>query len=226
MSFRPRIALVFALAIGVVGASTAFAEVTVYDNDMSSQAEFNQILRSGGGKRCDKKYREKSKVLLASVKKSPATCSFRPPVQGDDALPNQSVAIDGKILKSTPKSVRGKAFIEADVRAGGGGTGYELRIYPQKKRYELVRGPKGGGFPARGKSSAIKKINQRNRIEIAATGAQVTALVNGKQVAKLSDTNPAQVQGRKIRFAIGSGAKKPKPVIGTFKRVAVSVPEP
>ena len=91
----------------VAGAATTLAEVTVYDNDMSSQGDFNEILRSGGGKRCDKKYREKTKVMHASVKKSPTTCSFRPPVQGDDELPNHSFAVDGKILKSTPKSMRG-----------------------------------------------------------------------------------------------------------------------
>ena len=139
-SFRRRgaLAAVVACLLGV-GAATAIAEVTIYDNDMSSQGDFREILRSGGGKRCDKKYREKSKVMLASVKKSPTTCSFRPPVQGDDELPNQGVSIDGKILKSTPKSVRGGAFIEATVRAGGSNTGYSFRIFPQRKRYELTQ---------------------------------------------------------------------------------------
>jgi len=227
MSFlRPRIVLATALAILGVGAATAIAEVTDYDNDMSSQGDFREILRSGGGKRCDKKYREKSKVMLASVKKSPTTCSFRPPVQGDDELPNQSVSIDGKILKSTPKSVRGGAFIEVTVRAGGSGTGYSFRVFPQRKRYELTRGPRGGGFPAKGKSDAIKKVNERNRIELVATGAEIRAVVNGKEVAKVSDSNPGQVQGRKIRFALGSRADKDKKVVATFKRVAVSVPEP
>ena len=227
MSFkRPRIVLATALAVLGVGAATAVAEVTVYENDMSSQGDFREILRAGGGKRCDKKYREKSKVMLASVKKSPTTCSFRVPVQGDDELPNQSVSVDGKILKETPKSVRAKAFIEATVRAGGSNTGYSFRVFPEKKKFEVRRGPSGGGFPKSGKSDAIKKTNERNRIEIIATGAQITAVVNGKQVAQISDSNPGQVQGRKVRFAIGSQSKKNKATVGTFKRVAVSVPEP
>ncbi len=225
--FRTRRALASAVAaVLTLGAATAVAEVTVYDNDFSSQGQFNQILRSGGGKRCDKNYREKSKVMVASVKKSPTTCSFRPPVQGDDELPNQGVSVDGKILKETPKAVRGGAFIEVTVRAGGANTGYSLRIFPQRQRYELDRRPAGNGFPAEGKSDAIKKVNERNRIEIVATGAEIRAIVNGKQVAKLSDSNPGEVQGRKVRFAIGSRANKDKPVIGTFKRVAVAVPDP
>ena len=229
MSFpRPSKALAIALATLGVGAAVAGAEVVVYTNDMSSEAEFRQILRSGGGKRCDKKYRDKSKVMLASVKKTPTTCSFRPPVQGDSEIPNHGVAIDGKILKETPKALRSKAFIEATVRAGGGGTGYTLRIYPKKQRYELKRGPGGGGFPAKGQSDAIKKINEKNRIEVIATGAEIRAVVNGKEVAKVNDTNPGQVEGAKIRFAIGSGSQRDteKTVVGTFKRIAVSVPDP
>ena len=221
-----RIALAALVAGCVALAGTALADVVVYNNDFSTQGAFRDIVRSGGGKRCDKKYREKSKVMLASVKKTPTTCSFRPPVQGDDELPNQGVAVEGKILKATPKAVRSSSFIEVTVRAGGGGTGYSFRIFPQRKRYELDRGPAGGGFPATGKSDAIKKINERNRIQILATGAQLRALVNGKEVAKLNDSNPGQVQGRKVRFAIGSRSDKDKTVVGTFKRVAVSVPDP
>ena len=210
----------------VAGAATTLAEVPVYDNDMSSQGDFNEILRSGGGKRCDKKYREKTKVMHASVKKSPTTCSFRPPVQGDDELPNPSFAVDGKILKSTPKSMRGGAFIELTLRAGGSNTGYSLRIFPDRQRFELSRGPSGGGFPAQGENRAIKKVNERNRIELIATGAEIRAVVNGEEIAKVNDSNPGQVQGRKVRFALGSKSSKKKTVAATFKRVAVSVPDP
>jgi hypothetical protein len=229
MSFlRPRTTLALVLAALGIYAAVAVAEVVVYTNDMGSEAEFRQILRSGGGKRCDKKYRDKSKAMLASVKKTPTTCSFLVPVQGDDELANQGVSIDGKILKETPKFLRNKAFIEAHVRSGGSNTGYELRVYPQKQRFELRRTPDGGDFPATGHSDAIKKINERNRIEVIATGAEIKAVINGKQVAKLTDSNPAQVDGRKIRFAIGSGSQRDteKTVVGTFKRIAVSVPDP
>jgi hypothetical protein len=222
-----RVAMGALVAGSLALAASALGEVTVYDNDFSSQGKFREIHRSGGGKRCDKKYREKSKVMLASVKRNPTTCSFRPPVQGDDSLPNHGVSVDAKVLKNTAKAVRGSVFIEATVRAGGGGTGYSLRIFPQRKRFELSRGPAGGGFPKSGKSSAIKKVNERNRIELVATGAEVTAVVNGKEVAKIADSNPGQVQGRKVRFALGCRSKKKNTkVVATFKRVAVSVPNP
>lgn len=219
------------LAIGATallgaGITTALAAVTVYSNSFASQSQFDEIARAGGGKRCDRSYRKKSKSMRASVKVSPTTCSFRPPVQGDKELPNHEVTVEGKVLKETPKSVRGTAFIEVTVRAGGGNTGYALRVFPQRKRFEFTRGPDGGGFPVDGKSDAIKKINERNALRIDATGAKITASVNGTEVASVDDGNPGQVAGTKVRFAIGSLSQKNKDVIGTFKRVAVAVPDP
>src|SRR3954463_10728713 len=130
-----RVAVAALMAGSLALAASALAEVTGYENDFSSQGKFREIERSGGGKRCDKKYREKSKVMLASVKRSPTTCSFRPPVQGDDELAHQGVAGEGKTRKSTPKAVRGSAFIEVTVRAGGAGSGSSFRIFPQRKRF-------------------------------------------------------------------------------------------
>jgi hypothetical protein len=213
-----------ATAIAAAGVGTAMAAVTIYDNGFGSRAEFKEIFKSGGGKRCDRSWRKKGKSMRAAVKRSPTTCSFRPPVQGDNELPNHAVTIAGKILKRTDKGLRGGAFVEVTVRAGGGGVGYTLRVFPQKKRFELRRGPSSAGFPMRGKSNAIKKVNKRNQLRLIASGAVVRALVNGKQVARVDDANPGQVSGRKIRFAIGSQKQKRGSVAATFKKVAVAVP--
>jgi hypothetical protein len=220
--------LTAALAAGCLlgGGATALAEVTVYDNDFSTGGRYDEIARSGGGKRCERKYREKSKVLLASVKKGPADCAFRPPIQGDDSLPNHSVLIDAKLLKRTPKASRKSAFFEITVRAGGKRSGYSLRIFPERQHFELFRGPTGQGFPVSGKNKAIKKTNSRNVIELTATGAQIAATVNGKEIASVNDSNPGAVEGRKVRFAIGNQSHKDAKTVGTFKEVAVSVPDP
>jgi ribosomal protein S8E len=219
--FAGAVALMLALGAGV-----AVGAVTLYSNDFSRRGDFEDIVRSGGGKRCDKKYREKSEVMVASVEVSPATCSFRTPVQGDDELPNYTVAVEGKVIKKTPKSLRAGTFLEISARAGGGDTGYKLQVFPRKRRFELEREPQGNGFPERGKSDAIKGINERISLRLAVEGARVTAFVNGKEVAMVTDNNTGQVQGRKIRFAIGSQKESRKDVVGTFKRISVSVPEP
>lgn len=210
------------LAIAVTG--SAIAAVTVYTNDFSSRTEAREIINSGGGKRCDRNYREKTKTFRAAVKRSPTTCSYRPPVQGDNELPNHDVKLEGKILKKTTKELRGGAFLELSIRSGGGGVGYALRVFPKKKRFELKRGPGGGGFPVDGRDSAVNGINDRNVLQLTARGAEVRALVNGREVAKVTDDNPGQVSGEKIRFAVGSQKDKRGNVVATFKRIAVAVP--
>jgi hypothetical protein len=218
---------VLALAAAIVliaGLATAFADFGVYGNDFGSRSEFKEIIRSGGGKACDRRYRSKSKSMVASVRRGRTTCSFRPPVQGDGELPNHTITVEGKILKRTPKVIRGGAFLEVTVRAGGGDIGYSLRVFPHKRRFELRRVPGASGFPKEGKNKAIKKVNDRNTLQLSARGAQVIASVNGKQLTSIDDANPGQVKGSKVRFAVGNRKKKSKPVIATFKRVGVAVP--
>lgn len=221
------------LAVALAGAlllsaalGSALASVSVYDNNFSSRAEYREMIKSGGGKRCERKFRRKSEAMLASVKRSPTTCSFRAPVEGDNELPNHELTLVGKVLKKTPKSLRGGAFLELTARAGGGGIGYSLRVFPQKKRFELRRGPGGNGFPVTGKSNAINKVNKPNQLRLVATGSEVRALVNGDEVAKVNDSNPGQVSGRKMRFAVGSRKEKRGSVVATFKKLAVAVPDP
>ena len=224
-SFRPtRTVLALCAAIVTTGAAAAFAQVTVYQNDFGSQAEFKEVYKSGGAKACDRRYRKKSKSMVASVHRGKTTCSFRPPVQGDSELPNHIATLEGKILKRTPKSMRDGAFIEVTLRAGGEASGYTLRVIPGKRRFELQRSPGGESFPAVGRDRAIKRVNDRNTLRLIARGAKITAMVNGKELAVIDDPNPAQVSGTKVRFAVGNAKQKSKPVIASFKRVAVAVP--
>jgi hypothetical protein len=221
---RTRTTLALATAIALAALATAVADFGIYGNNFGSKGEFKEISRSGGGKACDRRYREKAKSMVASVRKGNRTCSFRPPVQGDGPLPNHTVTVEGKVLKKTKKSVRGGAFLTVTVRSGGGDVGYELRIFPKKKRFQLLRTPGGAGFPVTGRDKAVKGINDRNNLRLAARGAKVTAVANGKQLASVDDANPAQVSGAKIRFGMGNRKDKSKPVVATFKRVAVAVP--
>ena len=225
---RNRIALA-ALTTAVLTAAlaaTALA-VTVFAVDFSSRGEYEQIKRSGGGKACDRRYREKQETMLVSVKKGSTTCGFKVPVQGDSELPDHQLTVDTKVLKTTPKSARGGAFAELELRAGGGGVGYTFRVYPEKGRYELRRGPRGGGsgFPAEGKSNAIKGVHKRNKLTLIADGSRITVLANKKELASVQDRDPGQVTGRKVRFGIGNAKDSGKDVIATVKSVAVGVPK-
>lgn len=221
---RLALALCGGLAAALALAAGAVA-VSVYQNDFSTEEEFEQIVRSGGGKACERRYREKQNVMLASVKKGPLTCSYKAPVVGDAELPDHALGVDAKILDETPKTVRGGAFIELTLRAGGGGVGYTLRVFPEKRRFELTRGPRGGGdFPIRGKSNDIKPVGERNRLTLVADGARVVALANRKELAAVSDGDPAAVTGRKVRLGIGNAKDSGKDVVAVVKSVGVGVP--
>jgi hypothetical protein len=222
---RTKTALGALLAFALTGALAAVAlGVSVYQNDFSSQLEFEQIVRSGGGKECERRYREKQNAMLVSVKKGPLTCGFRVPVQGDSELPNHAVGIEAKLLSSTPKSVRDGAFVEVTLRAGGGGVGYSLRVFPARKKFELTRGPGGGDFPVRGKDKAINGVNERNDVSLTARGSRITASVNRKQVASIQDNDPGQVSGRKVRIAVGGQKNSSKDVAAVIRQVGVGVP--
>ena len=202
----------------------ALADVSVYENDFGSRAEFKEVISASGGKRCDRRYRKKGKEMVGSVRRGNTTCSFRPPVEGDSELPNHIVTLDAKVLKKTRKAVRRGAFLELTVRAGGEGSGYSFRIFPKRDRFELRRGPSGDGFPVQGKDKAIKGIHDVNKLRLAAKGATIEAFVNGTRVASVNDGNPGQVAGSKIRFAVGNAKGKSQPVFATFKKIAVAVP--
>ena len=213
-----------AAIVMIAGLATAFADFTVYQNDFGSKREFKEIYRSGGAKACDRRYRHKSKSMVASVERGKTTCSFRPPVQGDGELPNHTATLEGKILKKTPKVVRGGAFIELTIRAGGAGSGYTLRVIPKKHRFELQRTPGSPEFPVVGKDKAINRVNERNTLQLSARGGTIAASVNGTELARVDDPNPGAVLGSKLRFSVGNAKQKAKSVVATFKRIALAVP--
>lgn len=208
-------------------AATAFAAVTVYDNDFSSRAEVNEVKKSGG-KKCGRKFvhKGKRKSMRATVKEGPTTCSFRPPVQGDGELPNFELRLDAKIAKSTKESARKGAFLGVSVRVGGGGVGYHLQVFPHTDKFKLTRGPNSNAFPVNGTEGAIAGIGKKNTLRLSVQGARVRATVNGTELADITDNDPGAVSGSKLRFAVGNERSSGKDVIGTVKNVRVTVPDP
>ena len=208
--------------------ANAVGEVIVYVNDFSTQGEFREIVRSGGGKRCDKKYREKSKVMLASVKRSPTTCSFR-------------AAGPGRRRAAQPGRLGRRQDPEDDPEGGARQRLHRGHGARRRRRHRLLaadlppaqalrarRGPAGGGFPAAGKSDAINKVNERNRIEVIATGAEVRGgrqRQGGREGRRLQPRSGPGPQGP-LRASAARSNKKNKKTVGTFRRVAVAVPDP
>ncbi len=165
--------------------------------------------------------------MRAQRNRGSGTCGYRPPVEGDTAGPDHDFRAKEKLLKATPKGLRGSAYVAVAVRSGKS-SGYELRIFPKRHRFELRRSPSGGGagFPAKGRSRAIKGVSKPNVVRLRAVGNRVTARVNGTQLAKVTDSNAAQVDGRKLEVGVGSTRRSNKEVVATFDNLKLLVPNP
>ena len=224
---RTRIGL---LALGLTAtaaavAAVAIANVGVYGNNFSKRADVAQVKKAGGGKRCERRWAKKSKRLRAVVSRGPATCGFRPPVEGDRDLPDHIVRVDGTIGMGGPKAARETAHLLVRARAGGGAN-YELRVYPRGGRFELHRRPDNAQFPVNGTSDEIDRVGRRNTIRLSVMGAEVRANVNGDLLAAVTDSNPGAVSGRRIHFGVGHDLDTTRDFFATFDRFKVWVPSP
>jgi hypothetical protein len=213
------------IAAAVV-AATAIAGVTVYQNNFSSGKEAKE-LRHAQGKHCKKDRRKKGKSLKVSAQRGRTVCGYRPPVQGDTAGPDHRIRVQAKLLKSTPKKVRGRVYVGASVRSAKD-IGYELQVFPSEHKFRLVRraGSDDVKVLEKGENKAIKGVNKPNVLNLSVTGSQLVANVNGKRVAKVVDRNSNQVNGRKLEIMLGYAKKRKKPVSATFDNLAVQVPKP
>jgi hypothetical protein len=223
---RPHVALLAAaLALGLASA-VALAGVTVYKNNFSSKTEGKE-LRHSRGKHCAKRWRNKANSVRAQRNRGSGACGYRPPVEGDTPGPDHDFRAKQKLLKATPKGIRRGAYLAVAVRSDKN-AGYELRIFPKRHKFRLSRSPSGGGggFPAKGRSRAIKGVDKPNVVRLKAFGNKVTARVNGTQLAKVTDSSAGQVDGRKLEVAVGNTKRSRKDVVATFDNLKLLVPNP
>jgi hypothetical protein len=223
---RTRLAVLLLAAVLALGlAAAALAGVTVYTNNFSGRAEAKQ-LKHANGRHCDKRWRKKAKSVLVEVKKGPGACGYRPPVEGDTAGPDHDFQAQVKLLRATPRGIRGSAYVGIAVRSGKS-SGYELRIFPKKHKYELRRTPAGGGggFPKKGNSRAIK-VNKPNVLRLKAVGNKVSAKVNSKKLAQVTDSNAGQVSGRRLEVLVGNKRHTHKDVVASLDNLKLQVPSP
>ena len=208
--------LSLALAAGAVGA------IFVYGNGFSTKAQFKEVKRSSGGKKCDKDYRDESTSMKISLTGKRA-CIYTTPVVGDAAQPNHVVWAKGQVLpKKTPKALREAAYLALRVRAGRGDY-YELQVRPRGGHWKLLRSPGEGAVSDSGRSNAIRPLKAHNKLQLQIRGPRVTAMANGKRLISVVDPNPNEVQGRKVGFGLGSRKDSSRATVGVFERVKAGI---
>jgi hypothetical protein len=84
----------------------------------------------------------------------------------------------------------------------------------------------GGGFPKQGKSRAVKGVDKANVLRLKAFGNVVTAMVNRRRIARLTDSNAGQVGGRKLEVFAGQKRRTRKDVITSVDNLRLQVPNP
>ena len=211
-----------ALVIGVLGA-VAFATVTVYQNPFAHRGDVRE-LKKQGGKACMREFSRRHHRLVVIAKRAPKNCPLRLPVAGDQARPNHVIKVEAKISKDTAKSVRRRAYVAVSLRVGGK-TGYELRIFPKRGRFELRRKPGGAGFPDKGRSGAIRGIGKTNTLRLQTFGRRIVAGVNGRQLASMPDGS-GRIKGRRVQIALGNRGDSKKNTKAGFDSLMVAVPDP
>jgi hypothetical protein len=220
---RATILIAIALAALAGAAIAGAAGITVFKTSFSSRAEYRAMRElSGPHKQCKKNWKDKTAVGVV-VKGGPVDCTLSSPVQGDAPQSNQIVRVVAKLNKETDDKVKKSVFVGVVTRASRK-EGYELRVFPKGKHFELL---KSGEVLAQGREKAIEGIAKKNRLQIDAIGQTITGKVNGKQVAQVKDKDFEQVQGRQTGISYGNRDKSKKGQgVAFFDKFKVQVPVP
>ena len=217
-------ALIFTSAVALAAlAGLALAAVAVYENQFERKSDGKALELSGKG--CKAEVRKDKGQLGVSTDEGGSRCRLRLPVVGDAAKPNHIVKVEGKLLEKTDEKVRDKVYVGLTVREGGGGY-YELRVYPEKRKYSLVRRPEDEGFPVTGKDDKIGKAGEKNKLTLGALGDAVSAKVNKTSIEEVVDPAPNDLKGTKISLVLGQEGGSKHGAAVWFKDLSVEVPKP
>lgn len=229
-------ALVALCATLALAAATAQAgPVTVAFYAFSSQADvlaFQKVL----GPKCQKKWRQ-NKAMQIEVGAQTNTCAFRSSVVADssDVRADTEILARASLAGSTPNKLGKKAFVGASVRASEN-SGYELRVRPFARTWQLFRDPRGSASGPvlfrSGKGKFIRPGLKHNDLAVRAfdfgkDDTTLTAKVNGTVVVSVTDTGNSQPDGRRSVVSTGvKGAGAGTGVTSVFDNVSIRVPNP
>ena len=216
------LAIASLLALGVF-AAVAFGAVRVYQNDFKSANDAKELDLSGKG--CEAEVRGNKGQLGVRTSKGGSRCRLRLPVIGDAERPDHIVDVEAKLLPKTPEQIRKKVYVGVTVREGGGGY-YELRVFPEKRKFDLVRRPAGDGFPINGKDNEIGKTGDKNKLTLRALGDVVSGKINKAVVEEFADPDAGALVGSKISVVLGQEGSSSEGASVWFKDLRVSVPNP
>lgn len=229
--------IVGAVLAAVLAAGTAAqaGPITVALYRFSSAGEVSSFY-TVAGKTCKRKWR-KRKALGVNVGAKTKRCVLRSSVVGDsaDPGPDQEMAASVNLAAATPAKLRSKIYLGVSLRQSDQ-TGYELRVRPAARKWQVLRDPRGTGGPTvigSGRGRFIRQgVGVRNVLTLRAfdygsNSVSLLAKINRKRVLSIKDSNPDIPNGRRTVLTIGAvGGAVANRAVGSFDNVAIRVPNP
>ena len=229
------IALIVACAAIVAATAAQAAPVTIALYSFESAGDVAAFQKAGGSK-CGKKWQQEKQMAI-QVGAGTNSCVFRSSVAGDstDPLSDMDVSSAVKVAARGSKKLKNRAYVGVGARQSET-SGWQLRVRPLAKAWQLFRDPKGGAPAAlfrSGKGSFIKtggkKPNQVSlrTFDYSTPTTTITAIINGKTVVSVADAAADQPDGRRSVVVTGvKGSGSGSGVVGVFDNVAIRVPSP
>jgi hypothetical protein len=216
-------------AMLLLAASASAALVGVYRNSMETTALRGQIVKLSG-QSCARG--DLDGALRITIGKATSECSYRTPVLGRDL----EISATERLLGSTPKALKRKAFLGLQLRAGGDAR-YQLAVFPLQRKVQLRKILADGAirYLDIAKSVAeVKGVGQANQIRLSAINVtkgpdrglcRLRAYVGGRLVAEAVDEGAGDLTGRASGVSVGADGNA-KGAMASVDDVVVRVPSP
>lgn len=209
------------------GASAAL--IGVYRNPMGTQGQREQILKLSG-KRCSRGAAGQS--MRVFVGKQTGECAYSTPVVGRDL----EIAATERLLAETPAKPQVSAYLALNLRAGGG-TRYQLAVYPKQRKVQLRKTQSDGKvkyLDIEKNVAGVQGVGRANELRLRAfnvtSGSErgschLLAYVGAELVSNVVDEHAGEMHGRASAIAVGASGNA-KGTVATFDDVVVRVPSP
>jgi hypothetical protein len=222
-------ALAATVAVLALAGPASGALIGIYRNGMETPGQRGDAVKLSG-ERCGRGGSDTA--LRIVVGKRTKECSYRTPVLGRDL----EISATARLLSSTPKPVRQKAYLALNLRSGDGAH-YQLLAYPLQRKAQLRKTLSDGSVEYLRIAKNVKTImgvDKANKLRLRTfniTGGpdkghcRILGYVGKELVADFTDRAAGELPGRASGFAVGA-AKKAKGAAASFDDVVVRVPNP
>ena len=220
----------FVACLAVAAGALATAAIGIYRNSMDSASKRSQMVKLSG-RNCERG--GAPRALRIVVGKRTPECAYRTPVVGRDL----EVAVTARLLSGTPRALRRKMFVAANLRAGAGGK-YQLAVFPLQRKLQIRKDFPNGTRKyikvEKGVKRIKNKINKGNKLRFRAFnitsgankgGCRIVVNINDKKIAAVTDPRGGSLAGRFSGFSVGS-SKNSSRAVASFDDVVVRVPSP